>query len=411
MRLRLSASAVAVVVIMAGTAPLRAEMPKPGEMVTVDPAALPPPGATRSVANWPKRVPRPAGATLALPAGFHAEIFAEGLQQARWLAVAANGDVFLAEPSAGQITLLRDSKGSGKADLVTPFADGFDHPHGMAFHGGFLYVADLRGVWRLPYRDGQTAADGPAEAVTPPGSFGAPQGNHWTRNIAFSPAGDRFYVAIGSATNIDEEPPPRATVQQFAADGSGQRTFASGLRNPVGIAFRPGTDELWAVVNERDGLGDGLVPDYLVRLKDNAFYGWPYSYLGNHPQPGLAAKRPDLVAQAVVPDLLFRSHSAPLGLVFYDGAQFPVDYRGDAFVALHGSWNAAQPTGYMVVRVPFKEGRPAGGYQVFATGFRVNDGAPAEVWGRPVGLAVAKDGSLLVADDVGQTVWRIFYRP
>ncbi len=385
----------------------RAEDPRPGEDVTIRPADLPAPNATRSASNPPRVVARPSGVGLALPPGFHANLFAEGLGHARWLAVAPNGDVFLAEPQQGKITLLRDG-GNGVATMKTTFASGFDRPHGMAFRPGALYVADSRGVWRLPYSPGQTAAEGVPQPVTPPGAL-ADSAGHWTRNIVFAPQGDRFFVAEGSRANLDEETAPRATVQQFAADGSQQRSFATGLRNPVGIAVRPGSDELWAVVNERDGMGDGLVPDYLTHVVDGGFYGWPYSYLGNHPQPGLADKRPDLVQQAIVPDLLFRAHSAPLGLAFYDGQQFPPEYRGDAFVALHGSWNSAAPTGYMVVRVHFHDGKPAGSYQVFATGFRLGNGSPAEVWGRPVGLAVAKDGSLLVADDVGQTVWRISY--
>ena len=386
----------------------QAENPGPGEEITVRITDLPLPNATPSIAAPPRVVKRGEGDGLHVPPGFQATLFADGLNHARWLAVAPNGDVFVAESLPGRITLLRDSTGKGRADFMSVFASGFTQPHGMAFHDDHLYVADVQGLWRLPYTPGQTRAEGPLERLTPPGALGEGSG-HWTRNIVFNAKGDRIYLTDGSASNIAENAQPRATIQEFAVDGAHQRTFASGLRNPVGIAVRPGTDEVWTVVNERDGLGDGLVPDYLTHVEDGGFYGWPYSYLGNHPQPGFADKRPDLVAKAIVPDLLFRSHSAPLGLVFYDGQQFPADYRGDAFVALHGSWNAARPTGYMVVRVPFKNGKPVGSYQSFATGFRLNDGAPAVVWGRPVGLAVAKDGSLLVADDVGQTVWRVSY--
>ncbi|HIJ63881.1 MAG TPA: sorbosone dehydrogenase, partial [Rhodospirillaceae bacterium] len=319
-----------------------------------------------------------------------------------------NGDVFVAEPAVGRITLLRDSDGGGRADVRSTFAEGFQRPHGMAFQPGWLYVADVEAVWRIPYEPGQTVAAGQRQRVTAPGALGDGAG-HWTRNLAFSADGQRFFVAIGSRGNLAEDPPPRATIQEFAADGSRQRSFAGGLRNPVGIAFRPGTDELFTVVNERDGMGDGLVPDYLTRVLDGGFYGWPYSWLGQ-PQPGFADKRPDLVSRTRQPDLLLAAHSAPLGLVFYDGGQFPPEYRGNAFIALHGSWNSGRPTGYMVVRVRFANGHPDTAYQVFATGFRLNSGSPAEVWGRPVGLAVAADGSLLVADDVGQTVWRISYQ-
>lgn len=381
----------------------------PGTRIEVHAADLPPPHATPSTANPARVVKAPPDAAPKLPRGFHANLFASGLSDARWLTVAPNGDVFLAEPSAGKITLLRDSKGSGSADLVTTFANGFDEPHGMAFHDGYLYVADTERVWRFAYKPGQTKAEGKPEAVIGPNLIGEGTG-HWTRNIAFSPDGSHFYVTVGSQSNIGEDPSPRATVQEFTADGKMHDTYASGLRNPVGIEFYPGTSDLFVVVNERDTMGDGLVPDYLTKLTRGGFYGWPYSYIGSHPQPGYAERRPDLVAKAIVPDLLFESHSAPLGLVFYQGNQFPAEYRGSAFVALHGSWNAKEPRGYMVVNVPFKNGRPEGYYQAFMTGFWMKGSATAEVWGRPVGLAVANDGSLLVADDGGNRVWRVSYK-
>lgn len=389
----------------AGAAP-----PQVGERFEVHPGDLPLPHATKSVSNSAEIVERPDGAKPDVPEGFHVTVFAGGLKHPRWMTVADDGAVFLAEPRADRITLLRDADGDGKAELVGTFAGGLDKPHGLALWRGHLYVADAAGIWRYPYRPGQTRADGPPLKVTARGAFGS-RGGHWTRNLVFSPDNRRIYVAIGSARNIAEEKPPRATVQVFDADGGGQRTFATGLRNPVGIAFYPGTDDLYVVVNERDGLGDDLVPDYLTRVRDGDFFGWPYSYTGSHPQPGFADRRPDLVVRARIPDLLFRSHSAPLGLVFYDGKQFPADYRGDAFVALHGSWNAARPRGYMVVRVPFAEGRPVGGYEAFATGFWVGGEDRARVWGRPAGLAVAADGSLLIADDTAAVVWRVSYGP
>ncbi|MFQ5775624.1 MAG: PQQ-dependent sugar dehydrogenase [Kiloniellaceae bacterium] len=405
-----AASAALLVLLSAACGPAaRAGDAAPGDRFEVRPGDLPPPYATPSAGNRPARIRRPAGAAPRLPAGFAVNAFASNLAHARWLAVAPNGDVFLAEPNAGRITLLRDADGDGAADLTQTFATGFDSPHGMAIQGNWLYVADLEGLWRLPYRAGQIRAAGRAERLTPPGAFGS-GGGHWTRNIAFHPDGRRVYVAIGSRRNIREEPAPRATIQEFRADGSGQRTFAAGLRNPVGIAFYPGTEDLYVVVNERDDMGDELVPDYLTRVRDGAFYGWPYAYIGANPQPDFAQRRPDLVARTKVPDLLFRSHSAPLGLVFYDAAQFPPEYRGDAFVALHGSWNAAKPRGYMVARVPFRDRRPLGYYEAFMTGFWTEGEDRARVWGRPAGLAVARDGSLLVADDVSNTVWRVFYR-
>jgi glucose/arabinose dehydrogenase len=315
------------------------------------------------------------------------------------MAVAPNGDVFLAEPSAGKITLLR----GGETATATTFAAGFDKPHGVAFHDGALYVGDIDAVWRLATSDGALAA-GARTRVTKQ-DFGG-SSDHWTRDIAFAPNGE-IYLAIGSGNNVEDgEPATRATVQKVNADGT-LSPFATGVRNPVGIAFYPGTDELWVSVNERDGMGDGLVPDYLTHLEKGAFYGWPYAYIGAHPDPVYGKKRPDLVAKTKVPDLLFQSHSAPTGLVFYEGDQFPAEYKGDAFVSLHGSWNSSKPTGYKVVRVHFANGKPVGGYDNFVTGFRVDDSNPAQVWGRPAGLAIAKDGSLLIADDAGKTVWRV----
>ncbi len=403
------ALAAAVSMLWLGVAqPALAVDQTPGTRFEVRVEDLPPPFHSQSVSNGPERVQRPAGTTLAVPAGFTATVFAEGLAQPREMEVLPNGDVLLSEPSAGRITLLRDGDGDGRAETVTAFATDMAAPYGMAFRPDGVYVADLRAVWRLVYRAGATEAAGPPQPVTPPGALGN-AGGHWTRNLVFHPDGGRFYVAVGSRGNIEVEAEPRATIQEFRADGSGQRTFAAGLRNPVGMAFYPGTTDLYTVVNERDGMGDRLVPDYLTRVAADGFYGWPYAYLGTNPQPGLADQRPDLVAATIVPDLLFESHSAPIGLTFYDADQFPSDYHGDAFVALRGSWNRSDPIGYAVVRVPFEDGRPAGWYEIFASGFRVGGTGRAQVWGRPTGVAVAADGALLVADDTGGTVWRIAF--
>lgn len=387
------------------------EFQTPGTQITISPSDLPAPFATDSVANSAQRIARPSSVVPDVPAGFRASVFADGLTHARWLAVAPNGDVFLAESSAGKVTVLRDADGDGVAEASATWVEGLRYPHGLAFRDGFVYVADTRAVWRYPYAVGQMTASDPAQQVTPSGALGDGSG-HATRSILISDDGATLYVAVGSRSNIGVEAAPRATIQAFdLVDGGAKaengRTFASGLRNPVGLAVEPVTGALWTVVNERDGLGDELVPDYLTAVREGAFYGWPYSYIGSHPQPELAGRAPDLVASAVVPDLLFRTHSAPLGLVFYGGTQFPEAYRGDAFVALHGSWNAMQPRGYAVARVRFKDGRPVGGYELFATGFWAGGAGRARVWGRPVGLAVAADGALLVADDVGQVVWRI----
>jgi glucose/arabinose dehydrogenase len=378
---------------------------EPGAAFAISLATLPKPYATPAVANSSVTIPRPDNAVLQVPKGFTASLFASHLSSPRWLAVAANGDVFLSEPRDGKVTLLRDSNHDGKAEMVTTFTSGFDRPHGLAFHDGFLYVADVNAVWRIPYKDGATQA-GLRQRVTQQ-SFGG-DGDHWSRNIAFDSKGG-LYLAIGSGANVEEgEPPTLASVQKVNADGT-LSPFATGLRNPVGIAFYPGSDNLFVTVNERDGLGDDLVPDYLTHIRQGDFFGWPYAYIGAHPDPTFGSKRPDLVAKTKTPDLLFQAHSASLGLVFYEGTQFPADYKGDAFVALHGSWNRATPTGYKVVRVKFKDGKPISGYEDFATGFWDGMSSPAKVWGRPVGLAIAKDGSLLIADDAGKAVWRVSY--
>ena len=364
----------------------------PGTKHLVLPADMPKPYLTPAVDNSSSMVARPANAVPEAPKGFSVAPFATGLANARFMALAPNGDVFISEPDLNQVAIVHDGK-------AHPFATGFDKPHGLAFHDGALYVGDLTAVWRVAYKDG-------ARTPLTKGGFGI-TGGHSTRDIAFGPDGT-LYLAIGSRNNVGEDPSPRATVQKVAADGHLQ-TFAAGLRNPVGIAFYPGTNDLYVTVNERDGLGDGLVPDYFTRIRQGDFFGWPYAYIGRHPDPDYGAKRPDLVAKTRVPDVLFQPHSAPLGLVFYDGNQFPADYRGDAFVALHGSWNSAKPTGYKVVRIKFANGRPVGGYEDFLTGFWDGGTSPAQVWGRPAGLVVAKDGSLLVADDGGKTIWRVRY--
>jgi len=379
-----------------------------GQRFEVRPGDLPPPGGNPSASNSSRTVDRPEGAMPSVPPGFRVNIFADGLRHARRLVTAPNGDVFLAEGRAGRVTLLRDRDGDGVADFRSTYVDGFDTPYGMAIVGDALYVADLEHVWRMAYAPDADATAAAPEPVTADGALGS-SGGHWTRNLAVAPDGASIFVAIGSRGNIAEEPEPRATVQRFDIEGGGQETFAAGLRNPVGMAFYPGTEDLYVVVNERDGMGDDLVPDYLTRLEPGGFYGWPYAYIGPNPQPSFAARRPDLVARSIVPDLLFQSHSAPLGLAFYDAEQFPAEFRGDAFIALHGSWNARQPRGYKVVRVPFEDGRPVGYYENFATGFWVDGEGRARVWGRPAGVAVAGDGSLLIADDVGQVIWRISY--
>ena len=406
---RLPSFATFVYILLSGAwAAPAAELP--GTAFHISVKNLPPPYATPGVANPARRIDRPAGALPLVPAGFTISIYAAGLSNPRWLAMAPNGDLFVAEPSAGRITLLHQAGGKLQSSV---FADGFDKPHGMVFVKGTLYVSDVQAVWRLGYSEGARKSD-KRERVTQAADL-SPDGYHWTRDLAVDSKGT-LYIGVGSASNVGEEGSTRATVQMVTSNGA-LKTFATGLRNPVGLQFYPGTDDLFVTVNERDGLGDELVPDYLTYVQPGAFYGWPYSYLGQHRDPDYGNKRPDLIARAVMPDLLFQAHSAPLGLVFYEGSQFPVRYKGDGFVALHGSWNSGVPTGYKVVRVPFKDGRPTGVYENFVTGFwngAGTSGSPAamssaRVWGRPCGLVVAKDGSLLIADDVGKVVWRVSY--
>jgi len=385
----------------------------PGQKFQISPASLVKPFATQAAGNESTVIPRPPGVMPEVPKGFQISIFADHLSDARWMAIAPNGDVFLAEPteSGGKITILRDSNGDGKADKVftfLPASAGFVYPHGLGFHEGYLYVGDLRGIWRFAYKDGQTAAGTPEKVTTKVADL-RPKGNHVTRDIAFGPDG-ALYLALGSRDNISDFK-PGAQVFKINADGS-MSEIAGGIRNPVGIAFAPGTNTLYVTTNERDGFGDDLPPDYFTSVKPGGFYGYPYAYIGKNPAPDWGAKDPAKVASTITPDVLFHAHSAPTGLAFYTGSNFPADYKGDAFVSLHGSWNAANPTGYKVVRVHFSGGKPENGYENFVTGFwngMGGNGEPAKVWGRPVGLAVAKDGSLLIADDVGNVVWRVTY--
>jgi glucose/arabinose dehydrogenase len=360
---------------------------------------LPPPFHTPSAGNPPRVVSRPENTTLVLPPGFKIERFAEGFSEPRNMILAPNGDIFVAETGGGRITILR-----GKQRFT--FAGDLNGPFGLAFHEGYLYVGNENAVVRFKYKDGQTAADGPPEALA-----SLPPGGHSTRNIIFNEAGTKLYVAVGSRSNVSDETsePKRAAISEMNPDGSGQRIFASGLRNPVGLAWNPANDTLWTSVNERDGLGDDLVPDYITEVKEGAHYGWPWSYIGKNEDPRRKGERPDMVAKAIPPSVLIASHSAALGLTFYDGKMFPQKYRGGAFVALHGSWNRSRRTGYKVIHVPFRNGQPAGGYDDFLVGFSPDPSART-VWGRPVGLLVLRDGSLLVSDDGGNIIWRVTFK-
>jgi len=364
----------------------------------IRPENLPAPKATPSVDNGPVVTAKPAGASLLLPPGFSISVFASGLSGPRYMALAPNGDVFVTETFANRVSVLRDGQ-----QFV--FARGLNQPFGIAFNGGFLYIGDSDGIVRYPYTAGQTSA-GVLPTMIAPLSSG---GNHSLRNIVFSADGTKIYAGVGSTSNDSPEgDPTRASILEFNADGSGQRIYASGLRNASGLAIEPVTGMLWTAVNERDALGDDLVPDYVTSVTDGGFYGWPYSYLGQHPDPTNPNQRPDLVAKAIVPDVLIQAHSASLGITFYNGPMFPTAWNGDAFVALHGSWNRSKRTGYKVIRIPMQNGHPAGGYDDFVIGWSPDE-TSRNVWGRPVGLLVLADGSLLISDDGAGVIWRVTY--
>ena len=382
--------------------------------LTVD--DLPPPNATKSASNGPTVVDRPPGAQLHVPPGFKIEQYAAGFRDPRVLLTAPNGDIFVSESRANQIRVLRDKDGNGKPDLNQVFTEkDLNKPFGIAFYPPgpdpqYLYVANTDGVIRFPYRNGDLEARGAAEklgAHLSPGGL-LRGGGHWTRDLVFSNDGKKMYVSIGSRSNVSDDAAEadRARIFEFNADGSGQKVFAWGIRNAVGIALRPGSDELWMSTNERDELGDNLVPDYISHVTPGGFYGWPWYYLGNHQDPRHKGAHPELAGKVIVPDVLVQAHSASLNLCFYDGKQFPQEYRGDVFAAFHGSWNRSRRTGYKIVRVPLEGGKARGEYEDFVTGFVTPEG---NVWGRPVGLTVARDGSLLFSEDGHGTIWRVSY--
>jgi glucose/arabinose dehydrogenase len=402
---------------------------RPGTVRLIKPGDMPKPGATASAANVSRGVPRPKGALPQVPPGFKAELFAEGLSGPRTIRVAPNGDIFVAETGAGRIRVLRAADGATKPASNQIFARGLHGPFGIAFFPSgdkpqWVYVANTDSVVRFPYRAGDLKASRLAEIIV----ANLPHGSgHSTRDIAFTADGKRMLVSVGSSGNAGEgmgDPPggleawrnrhalgaawgyelDRAAVLSFDPQGKDQKTFATGIRNCVGLAVQPQNGTVWCSTNERDGLGDDLVPDYVTRVKENAFYGWPWYYIGANEDPRHAGKRPDLKDKVTVPDVLLQAHSASLGMTFYDGKSFPAEYRGDAFAAEHGSWNRSKRTGYKVIRIRMADGVPTGEYEDFATGFIVND---REVWGRPVGVAVAHDGALLVSEDRGGTIWRI----
>jgi glucose/arabinose dehydrogenase len=397
-------------------------------------ADLPQPYATPSVANGPTIVHPPPGLQPAVPAGFRIEPFARDMQNPRLIRVAPNGDVFVAESAKGQVRVLRAKDGAGAAENVEVFATGLDRPFGIAFFPPgtdplWVYVANTNSVVRFPYRNGDLRARGAMQPIV--ARLTETGGGHSTRDVVFSKDGTQMFVSVGSASNVAEGlsarfedeivaweashglgatwdfEENRADVLVFNPDGQAGRAYATGIRNCVGLAVNPATGDPWCSTNERDGLGDDLVPDYVTRVHERAFYGWPWFYLGDLEDPRHPGARPGLGRKVTAPDVLLQAHSAPLGIAFYEGTMFPAAYRGNLFAALHGSWNRASRTGPKVVRVLVDRGVPTGDYEDFVTGFVADD---ASVWGRPVGVGVAHDGALLVSEDANGTVWRVAYR-
>lgn len=397
--------------------------------------SLPAPYATKSVMNFSNVVGWKAGEKPVAPSGFNVQLYAEGFYNPRWMYVTSNGDILVAEAntevgfikkigasvigatkadnlgkSADRITLLRDADNDGIPELKQTLIDNLNKPFGMLVLDKWLYVANTDALLRFPYTAGQTSITTAPEKITDlPGD-----GRHWTKNIIVNKEGTKIYIASGSFSNVGEKGMEkeinRACILEINPDGSGLRVFASGLRNPVGMAWEPVTGKLWTAVNERDELGDDLVPDYLTEAKENGFYGWPYSYFGDRPDPRMKdSTKQALIDKAIIPDVSLGAHTASLGLVFGDKSNFPKQYKTGAFIAQHGSWNRSVLSGYKVLYVPFKNGRPSGKPEDFLTGF-IKDPDKEKVHGRPVGMVFLPDGSMLLTDDTSNRIWRISYK-
>jgi glucose/arabinose dehydrogenase len=363
-------------------------------------------------------VPRPANAWPQTLPGFKVEQYATDLDNPRELRTAPNGDLFVAESDPGRILVLHGMGADGKASSTSVFATGLVLPFGIAFYPPgpdpkYVYVANTDSVVRFPYQNGDLKARGPAEVVVKelPGFGRLRGGGHWTRDLAFTPDGKKLFISVGSHSNIDDpDTTPaefhRANILEANPDGSDLKVYASGIRNPVGIAIDPADGQLWTSVNERDLLGNNLPPDYITHVQEGGFYGWPWFYTGGHQDPRMQGKHLEMKDKVIVPDVLLQPHNASLQLTFYEATQFPGEYRGDIFAAEHGSWNKSMRAGYEVILVPLENGHATGAYEDFVTGFVTPDG---NVWGRPVGVAVASDGSLMVSDDGSNTIWRVSY--
>lgn len=435
-----TACALALAASAAVAAPLTGEAAfgawqddRPGLSRLIAPADLPPPDETRSRHGFREPVLRPDNVTPKLPEGFSAQLVVSGLEGPRVMRVAPNGDIFIANSAANEIIVLRLEEGTPTIARRSIFADGLALPYGIAFYPpgdnpSWVYVANTNGVVRFPYSNGDLIAAEPAEVIVDD----VPEGLHWTRDLVFAADGSSFYLSVGSGSNVARDMPTvpavagglaawkadkpmgatwgpeerQANVLSYDPDGGNEKIVATGLRNCSGLTLQAATGALWCVVNERDGLGDNTPFDYATRVSEGGFYGWPWYYIGANEDPRRRGERPDLADQVTVPDVLFQAHSAPLGIAFYDGAAFPEKYQGSAFVTFHGSWNREKRTGYKVVMLPFENGKPTGAYEDFMTGLVISD---QEVWGRPVGVTVAKDGALLVSEDGNGTIWRVTY--
>jgi glucose/arabinose dehydrogenase len=386
-------------------------MDHPGLRRHITVVDLPAPHATESVANQARIVSRPDGAWPQAPSGFTVQVYATGFDTPRKMITAPNGDIILAESGVGKVRVLRGVRADGSAAQVETFAMGLNQPFGLALYPSganpqYLYVGNTDSVVRYPYHVGDLTAQGRAETIVASLPAG---GGHWTRDIVFSKDGSRMLVAVGSASNASDDPREkrRANILEFTPDGKNETIYASGIRNPVGLAVDPRTGDVWTSVNERDGLGDNLVPDYITHVTPGGFYGWPWFYIGQHADPTMGGRGQDMKNKVLIPDVLLQAHSASLALTFYTGMQFPQEFRGDILAAEHGSWNRSRRTGYKVIHVAAPNGKATGEYEDFLTGFVTPQG---DVWGRPVGVDVAGDGVLLVSDDAGNVVWRVSYQ-
>ena len=372
---------------------------------------LPPPYATPSVNNGPHVIPQPAGAQLHVPAGFSVSVYADNFARPRYMLMGPRGELLLSDAAEGPdgtvYAIPLDKTDSYRAHDRKKVITGLDRPYGLALWHEYLYVGEPESIKRYRY-DSKTMTAGPGQEVISLKGFGH---GHWTRSLLFDRAGDKLYVGVGSGSNVSPgENPVRAAINRYNPDGSGHETYAAGTRNPIGLHWYPGTDTLWAAVQERDALGDDLVPDYFTHIQQGGFYGWPYAYIGPHEDPRNKGQAPDLVAKTIVPDVpLMPAHQAVLDFEFYTAKQFPAEYRDGAFLALHGSWNRAQRVGYKIAFIPFRGGQPAGAPRDFLTGWMIAPDS-RDVWGRPVGLLILPDGSLLISDDGGNKIWRVSYK-